>query len=224
MLLDFIDTGFAATRRRFFALENLEGFRDLFESMNRSTGDSWTKRAQISPGLLARERFRPEREGSALPRSRGIHRTATAFEKGAVRIIHLQNAVPVIECGVSTSEFCASHPETLGHLIEIVALEIDVRIGPVMSTAGPTVRKALESQSGCVPRFARTRRTARFGGRVAHGASIRDQALLQTPGTNSRNVVPMPGLLSTSIRPWWASTVRRTIARPSPVPDDFVEK
>ncbi len=36
------------------------------------------------------------------------------------------------------------------------------------------------------------------------------------------NVVPRPGWLSASIRPPWASTISRAIARPSPAPpDDF---
>jgi len=37
-------------------------------------------------------------------------------------------------------------------------------------------------------------------------------------------MVPPSARLSTETRPPCASTARRTIARPSPVPDDFVEK
>ena len=33
-----------------------------------------------------------------------------------------------------------------------------------------------------------------------------------------RNVVPLPGALSTEMRPWWSLTTDCTIARPSPVP------
>jgi hypothetical protein len=32
------------------------------------------------------------------------------------------------------------------------------------------------------------------------------------------NVLPFPGVLSTSMWPWWAATIPRAIARPSPVP------
>jgi len=33
-----------------------------------------------------------------------------------------------------------------------------------------------------------------------------------------RNVVPLPGALSTETRPWWSLTTDCTIARPRPVP------
>ena len=43
-------------------------------------------------------------------------------------------------------------------------------------------------------------------------------------GSMTENVVPFPGLLATSIRPWCSSTMRRASDSPSPVPFPLVVK
>src|SRR5262245_65624725 len=61
-----------------------------------------------------------------------------------------------------------------------------------------------------------------------HGAVVLDDQHPQAHGialgSSRRTVVPRPGALSIPTRPPWSVTMRRTIARPRPLPSTWAER
>ena len=197
---------------------------DRRQVVDLATIDSRAKAGHAPPREAGSQILDPKGEGAALGRPDGINRAAGAVQERAFRLIHAQDQLVVIDRRVALEEFLELELQELGEPIRLLRLKVDVGVIVVIGATGATIRLTLELQAPDIPRVPGVASlTTTFV--LGHPRSIRDAVqLAEVRGRRISKVVPRGTPVLSSMRPWCASTARRTMANPRPVPEDFVEK